>query len=62
MLPVKLPFVDIIQPQSNKFVTGDVKIKATGDSKLTTALQHAHTDKITFNWHIDYFLSETCPI
>ena len=33
MLWLNLPVVDIIHPQSNKFVTG-VKIKATGDSKL----------------------------
>ena len=33
MLRVKLPVVDRIQPQSNKFATG-VKNKATGDSKL----------------------------
>jgi len=33
MLPVKLPDVDRIQPQSNKFVT-DVANKVTGDSKL----------------------------
>jgi len=33
MLWVKLPVVDRIQPQSNKFATG-VKNKATGDSKL----------------------------
>ena len=30
---VKLPFVDRIQLQSNKFVTG-VETKATGDSEL----------------------------
>jgi len=33
MLGVKLPVVDRIQPQSNKFVTG-LENKATGDSKL----------------------------
>ena len=33
MLRVKLPDVDRIQPQSNKFVT-DVANKVTGDSKL----------------------------
>ena len=33
MLWVKLPVVERIQPQSNKFATG-VKNKATGDSKL----------------------------
>ena len=33
MLQVKLPVVDRIQPQSNKFATG-VENKATGDSKL----------------------------
>ena len=33
MLRVKLPVVDRIQPQSNKFAT-DVENKATGDSKL----------------------------
>ena len=32
-LLLKLPVVDKIHPQSNKFVTG-VKIKATGDPKL----------------------------
>jgi len=34
MLWAKLPFVDTIHPQRNKFVTG-VKVKATGDSKHT---------------------------
>ena len=33
MLQVKLPVVDRIHPQSNKFSTG-VKNKATGDSEL----------------------------
>jgi len=33
MLRVKLPVVDRIQPQSNKFAMGVVS-KATGDSKL----------------------------
>ena len=33
MLQVKLPIVDTIHPQSNKFVTG-VENAATGDSKL----------------------------
>jgi len=33
ILPVKLPVVDQIQPQSNKFATG-VENEATGDSKL----------------------------
>jgi len=32
MLQVKLPIIDRIHPQSNKFVTG-VESKATGDSK-----------------------------
>jgi len=30
---VKLPVVDVIHPQSNKYATG-VENKATGDSKL----------------------------
>ena len=33
MLHVNLPFVDRINPQSNKFATG-VENKDTGDSKL----------------------------
>ena len=33
MLQVKLPFVDAIHPQSNKFCMS-VKNKVTGDSKL----------------------------
>jgi len=33
MLRVKLPVVDIIQPQSNKFARG-VENEATGNSKL----------------------------
>ena len=37
MLQVKLPVVDKINPQSNKFATG-VENKATGDSNLMTAL------------------------
>jgi len=35
MLQVKLPVVDRIQPQSNKFATG-VENEATGDSKLNS--------------------------
>ena len=33
MLWEKLPFVDVIHPQTNKFVTG-VKVQVTGESKL----------------------------
>jgi len=36
MLRVKLPVVDRIQLQSNKFATG-VENKATGDSKLNNS-------------------------
>jgi len=39
MLRLKLPFVDTIHPQSNKFVT-DVKIKTTGESKLNESPEH----------------------
>ena len=38
MLWVKLPVVDRIQPQSNKFATGVELNKATGDSKLNDSL------------------------
>ena len=37
MLYVKIPVVEIIHPQSNKFVTG-VENKAIGDSKLKDSL------------------------
>jgi len=37
MQQVKLPVVDRIQPQSNKFATG-VENEATGDSKLNAGL------------------------
>jgi len=37
MLRVKLPVVDRIQPQSNKFAAG-MENKATGDSKLNDRL------------------------
>jgi len=33
----RFPFVDVIHPQSNKFVTG-VRVKVTGDSKLNDLL------------------------
>ena len=36
--PLKLPFVNIIHPQSNTFFMG-VKIKATGDSKHNDSLE-----------------------
>ena len=39
MLRVKLPVVDRIHPQSNKFAMG-VENKATGDSKLNDSPEH----------------------
>ena len=39
LLQLKLPDVDRIQPQSNKFATG-AENKATGDSKLNDSPAH----------------------
>jgi len=41
MLWMKLPFVDAIHPQSNKFVAC-VKFKATGESKLNDSPVKCH--------------------
>ena len=40
MLWVKLPVVNRIQPQSNKFATG-VENEATGDAKLNDSPDHS---------------------
>ena len=50
MLPVNLPVLSTIHPQSNKFVTG-VRTKAMGDSKLNDSLLYA---VVSVSW--DYLL------
>ena len=45
MLQVKLPVVDKIHPQSNKFASS-VKNKATGDSKLSDSPEDALLDRV----------------
>jgi len=42
----KLPFVDIIHPQSDNCVTG-VRVKATGDSELNDSLDLCYELLIT---------------
>ena len=49
MLWLNLPVVDVIHPQSNKFVTG-VKIKATGESRLNDGPQfYCYYSRLTFS-------------
>jgi len=58
MLWVKLPVVDRIDPQSNKFAMG-VENKATGDSKLKDSPASALEHFIVHNFW-KYFLTCTC--
>ena len=63
MLRVKLPVVDIIQVQSNKFSVG-VENEATGDSKLNDSPgdvdglsinsidRHSTADHVRYNLHM----------